>query len=208
MRYEHSRTLFWLSSHFLIMLRIILAVLSYFILFSTSQTHMAILNILEYPDPRLRTIAKPVEQVDDNIRTLIDDMFETMYDAPGIGLAATQVDEHLRLLVMDLSEDKSEPLVFINPEIETLTEDTELYQEGCLSVPGFFEDVQRPERVKINALDRNGTAFEMIADGLLAVCIQHECDHLNGKLFVDYLSSLKRDRIKKKLEKIHRQQKA
>lgn len=190
------------------MLRIILAALSYFILFSTTQTHMAILNILEYPDPRLRTIAKPVEQVDDTIRTLIDDMFETMYDAPGIGLAATQVDQHIRLLVMDLSEDQSEPLVFINPEIETLTDDTELYQEGCLSVPGFFEDVQRPERVKINALDRNGQAFEVIADGLLAVCIQHECDHLNGKLFVDYLSSLKRDRIKKKLEKIHRQQKA
>lgn len=167
---------------------------------------MAILNILEYPDPRLRTIAKPVAQVDDTIRTLIDDMFETMYEAPGIGLAATQVDQHIRLLVMDLSEDKSEPLVFINPEIEVLTDITELYQEGCLSVPGFFEDVERPERVKINALDRHGEPFEIITDGLLAVCIQHECDHLNGKLFVDYLSSLKRTRIKKKLEKIHRQQ--
>src|SRR5690554_260311 len=171
------------------------------------KTHMAILTILEYPDPRLRTIAKPVEKVDDTIRTLIDDMFETMYDAPGIGLAATQVDQHIRLLVMDLSEDKSEPMVFINPEIETLTDDTELYQEGCLSVPGFFEDVQRPERVKINALDRDGKPFEMVADGLLAVCIQHECDHLNGKLFVDYLSALKRNRIKKKLEKNQRLQK-
>ncbi len=168
---------------------------------------MAILNILEYPDPRLRTIAKPVAQVDDEIRSLIDDMLETMYDAPGIGLAATQVDQHIRLVVMDLSEDKSEPQVFINPEIEVLTDETGLYQEGCLSVPGFFEDVQRPQRVKIRALDRNGEPFELLADELLAVCIQHECDHLNGKLFVDYLSSLKRNRIKKKLEKIHRQQK-
>ncbi|MCK9534864.1 MAG: peptide deformylase [Pseudomonas sp.] len=168
---------------------------------------MAILNILEYPDPRLRTIAKPVAQVDDEIRRLIDDMLETMYDAPGIGLAATQVDQHIRLVVMDLSEDKSAPQVFINPEFEVLTEETALYQEGCLSVPGFFEDVQRPQRVKIRALDRNGEPFELLADELLAVCIQHECDHLNGKLFVDYLSSLKRNRIKKKLEKIHRQQK-
>ena len=168
---------------------------------------MAILNILEYPDPRLRTIAKPVAQVDDEIRRLIDDMLETMYDAPGIGLAATQVDQHIRLVLMDLSEDKSAPQVFINPEFEVLTEETALYQEGCLSVPGFFEDVQRPQRVKIRALDRNGEPFELLADELLAVCIQHECDHLNGKLFVDYLSSLKRNRIKKKLEKIHRQQK-
>ncbi len=168
---------------------------------------MAILNILEYPDPRLRTIAKPVTQVDDKIRILIDDMLETMYDAPGIGLAATQVDQHIRLVVMDLSEDKSEPQVFINPEFEVLTDETDLYQEGCLSVPGFFEDVQRPQQVKISALDRDGKPFELMAEGLLAICIQHECDHLNGKLFVDYLSSLKRDRIKKKLEKIHRQQK-
>lgn len=168
---------------------------------------MAILNILEFPDPRLRTIAKPVAQVDDQIRSLIDDMLETMYDAPGIGLAATQVNQHIRLVVMDLSEDKSEPLVFINPEFEVLTDETDLYQEGCLSVPGFYEDVQRPQKVKIRALDRNGEPFELLAEGLLAVCIQHECDHLNGKLFVDYLSSLKRDRIKKKLEKLHRQQK-
>lgn len=167
---------------------------------------MAILNILEFPDPRLRTIAKAVERVDDDLRQLIDDMFETMYDAPGIGLAATQVNVHKRLVVMDLSEDKNEPLVFINPEFESLTDEVDQYQEGCLSVPGFYENVDRPQKVKIKALDRDGQPFELIAEGLLAVCIQHECDHLNGKLFVDYLSSLKRDRIKKKLEKQHRQQ--
>ena len=167
---------------------------------------MAILNILEFPDPRLRTIAKPVEVVDDALRQLIDDMFETMYEAPGIGLAATQVNVHKCVVVMDLSEDKSEPMVFINPEFESLTDQMDQYQEGCLSVPGFYENVDRPQKVKIKALDRDGQPFEMIAEGLLAVCIQHECDHLNGKLFVDYLSSLKRDRIKKKLEKQHRQQ--
>lgn len=167
---------------------------------------MAILNILEFPDPRLRTIAKAVERVDDDLRQLIDDMFETMYDAPGIGLAATQVNVHKRLVVMDLSEDKNEPMVFINPEFESLTDEVDQYQEGCLSVPGFYENVDRPQKVKIKALDRGGQPFELIAEGLLAVCIQHECDHLNGKLFVDYLSTLKRDRIKKKLEKQHRQQ--
>jgi peptide deformylase len=167
---------------------------------------MAILNILEFPDPRLRTIAKPVDVVDDGIRQLIDDMFETMYDAPGIGLAATQVNVHTRVVVMDLSEDKSEPRVFINPEFEFLTDEMEQYQEGCLSVPGFYENVDRPQKVKVKALDRDGQPYELIAEGLLAVCIQHECDHLNGKLFVDYLSNLKRDRIKKKLEKLHRQQ--
>ena len=167
---------------------------------------MAILNILEFPDPRLRTIAKPVEVVDDGIRQLIDDMFETMYEAPGIGLAATQVNVHQRVVVMDLSEDKSEPRVFINPEFEALTEEMDQYQEGCLSVPGFYENVDRPQKVRVKALDRDGQPYEIIAEGLLAVCIQHECDHLNGKLFVDYLSSLKRDRIKKKLEKLHRQQ--
>ncbi|MBX9714067.1 MAG: peptide deformylase [Pseudomonadaceae bacterium] len=167
---------------------------------------MAILNILEFPDPRLRTIAKAVERVDDDLRQLIDDMFETMYDAPGIGLAATQVNVHKRLVVMDLSEDKNEPMVFINPEFESLTDEVDQYQEGCLSVPGFYENVDRPQKVKIKALDRDGQPFELIAEGLLAVCIQHECDHLNGKLFVDYLSTLKRDRIKKKLEKQHRQQ--
>jgi len=165
---------------------------------------MAILNILEFPDPRLRTVAKPVEKVDDELRRLIDDMFETMYAAPGIGLAATQVNVHQRLVVMDLSEDKSEPLVFINPEFEALTEALEPYQEGCLSVPGFYESVDRPQQVRVRALDRDGQPFELVAEGLLAVCIQHECDHLNGKLFVDYLSTLKRDRIRKKLEKQHR----
>ncbi|WP_313027400.1 peptide deformylase [Pseudomonas lopnurensis] len=167
---------------------------------------MAILNILEFPDPRLRTIAKPVDVVDDGIRQLIDDMFETMYDAPGIGLAATQVNVHKRVVVMDLSEGKSEPRVFINPEFEPLTDEMDQYQEGCLSVPGFYENVDRPQKVRVKALDRDGQPYELIAEGLLAVCIQHECDHLNGKLFVDYLSNLKRDRIKKKLEKIHRQQ--
>lgn len=167
---------------------------------------MAILNILEFPDPRLRTLAKPVEVVDDALRQLIDDMFETMYAAPGIGLAATQVNVHKRLVVMDLSEDRSAPRVFINPELEMLTDDLGPYQEGCLSVPGFYENVDRPLKVRIRALDRDGQPFEEIAEGLLAVCIQHECDHLNGKLFVDYLSGLKRDRIKKKLEKQHRLQ--
>jgi peptide deformylase len=165
---------------------------------------MAILNILEFPDPRLRTTAKPVTVFDDALRLLIDDMFETMYEAPGIGLAATQVNVHQRLVVIDVSEEKTEPLVFINPQFTLLTDDLEEYQEGCLSVPGFYEVVQRPQRVQVNALDRFGEPFEMLCEGLLAVCIQHECDHLNGKLFVDYLSTLKRDRIKKKLEKQHR----
>lgn len=165
---------------------------------------MAILEILEYPDPRLRKIAKPVEQVTPDISQLIDDMFETMYDAPGIGLAATQVDQHIQLIVMDLSEGKTEPHVFINPEITILEGDPEKMQEGCLSVPGFYEDVERIEHVLIKALDRDGKPFELEATGLLSVCIQHEMDHLNGKLFVDYLSKLKRTRIKKKLEKQHR----
>ena len=171
-----------------------------------SNQPMAILNILEFPDPRLRTIAKPVAVVDDEVRQLVDDMFETMYEAPGIGLAATQVNVHKRIVVMDLSEDRSEPRVFINPEFESLTEEMDQYQEGCLSVPGFYENVDRPQKVRIKALDRDGKPYELIAEGLLAVCIQHECDHLNGKLFVEYLSTLKRDRIKKKLEKKHRQQ--
>ena len=166
---------------------------------------MAKLEILEFPDPRLRTVAEPVEKVDDALRNLIDDMFETMYAAPGIGLAATQVNVHKRLIVMDLSEDKDEPMVFINPTITALTDDLAPYEEGCLSVPGFYEKVQRPARVRIDALDRNGDAFTVEADELLATCIQHEIDHLDGKLFVDYLSRLKRDRIKKKLDKIHRQ---
>jgi len=170
----------------------------------TRNTSVMILEILEYPDPRLRTIAKPVDEVTDDIRKLIDDMFETMYDAPGIGLAATQVNVHKQIIVMDLSEDKSEPRVFINPEVEVLEGDYEAMQEGCLSVPGFYEDVERIEHCRIRARDRNGEPFELEARGLLAVCIQHEMDHLNGKLFVDYLSALKRNRIKKKLEKLHR----
>ena len=167
---------------------------------------MAKLEILEFPDPRLRTVAKPVETVDDALRKLIDDMIETMYEASGIGLAASQVNVHKRLLVIDVSETRDQPLVFVNPEITPLTEDLAPYEEGCLSVPGFYEKVERPSRVRINALDRNGEPFEIETDGLLATCIQHEIDHLNGKLFVDYVSRLKRDRIKKKLQKVHRQQ--
>jgi len=165
---------------------------------------MALLKILEFPDPRLRTIAEPVDVVDDEIRTLIDDMFETMYDAPGIGLAATQVNVHKRIVVIDISEDNSEPLVLINPEYELLTDEQEQMQEGCLSVPGFYETVERPNRIRLKALDRDGKPYELIAEELLAVCIQHELDHLNGKLFVDHISRLKRDRIRSKLEKKHK----
>jgi peptide deformylase len=161
---------------------------------------MAKLPILEFPDPRLRTVAKPVARVDDALRQRIDDMFETMYAAPGIGLAATQVNFHQRLLVLDVSEDQTRPMVFINPEI--LTKDgSQVYQEGCLSVPGIFADVTRYDRVTVRALDRDGQAFEIEADGLLAVCIQHEIDHLDGKVFVDYLSPLKRELVRKKLAK-------
>jgi len=165
---------------------------------------MAKLNILEFPDPRLRTIAEPVEQVDDEIRQLVDDMFETMYDAPGIGLAATQVNVHKRIVTIDISEDGTEPLVLINPEYTILQDELEHMQEGCLSVPGFYEEVERPNRILLKALDRDGKAYELEAEGLLAVCIQHELDHLNGKLFVDYLTALKRNRIRTKLEKKHR----
>lgn len=167
---------------------------------------MAKLTILEYPDPRLRTIAEPVENVDDEIRSTIDDMFETMYDAPGIGLAATQVNIHKQIVTIDLSEEQNEPLVLINPSFEVLDAEQEKYQEGCLSVPGFFEDVKRPQKILLKALNYQGEAYELEAEGLLAVCIQHELDHLNGKLFVDYLSMLKRNRIKSKLEKIHKLQ--
>jgi len=161
---------------------------------------MALLPILEFPDERLRTVAKAVEQVDDEIRTILDDMLETMYDAPGIGLAATQVNVHKRMIVIDVSEEKDQPLYLINPEIVKL-EGVEEMDEGCLSVPGVYEKVQRADRVTIKALGYDGKPFEMQADELLAVCIQHEIDHLDGKLFVDYLSPLKRNRIKKKLEK-------
>lgn len=166
---------------------------------------MALLPILSFPDPRLRTIAKPVSEVTDEIRQLAADMFETMYEAPGIGLAATQVDQHIQLIVMDLSEDKSQPMVFINPKVTPLTAEKQPYEEGCLSVPQIYDKVDRPSRVKINALGLDGKAFEMEVDGLLAVCIQHEMDHLDGKLFVDYLSPLKRQRAREKVEKIVRQ---
>lgn len=162
---------------------------------------MAILPILEYPDPRLRKKAKPVVTVDDDIKRLVDDMFETMIDSHGIGLAASQVDVHQRVIVMDLTEDGSQPRVFINPEIEVLNDTTEPYDEGCLSVPGFYETVARPSNVMISALDREGTPFKEKASGLLAICIQHEIDHLEGKLFVDYLSPLKRQIIRKKMKK-------
>jgi peptide deformylase len=165
---------------------------------------MAKREILHFPDPRLRNLARPVEEVDDEIRQLVDDMFETMYDAPGIGLAAIQINVAKRVIVVDVSEDKSEPLCFINPEILE-KEGEETMDEGCLSVPEIYETVTRAEKIRVRALDREGETFEMDADGLLAVCIQHEIDHLDGKLFVDYLSNLKRQRIRKKLEKQSRQ---
>lgn len=167
-------------------------------------TIMALLQILEFPDPRLRTIAKPVAEVTDQHRALIKDMFETMYQAPGIGLAATQVNVHERILVIDVSEDKSEPRVFINPEVEVLDPELGEYDEGCLSVPGFYDTVCRPQRIKVRALNEQGEAYEEELGGLLAICLQHEIDHLDGKLFVDYLSPLKRNRIRKKLEKAQR----
>jgi len=165
---------------------------------------MAILEILHYPDKRLRTVAEPVDVVDDSIRNLVDDMFETMYAAPGIGLAATQVDVHKRVIVMDLSAEKNEPQCFINPQV-IQSEGVEQTEEGCLSVPDIFETVERAERVVVKALDKDGKEFTLEADGLLAVCIQHEMDHLLGNLFVDYLSPLKQMRVKKKIQKARRQ---
>jgi peptide deformylase len=165
---------------------------------------MAMLDILHFPDPRLRTRAAPVTVVDDELRTLADDMLQTMYAAPGIGLAATQVNVHKRVVVIDLSKEQNEPLVLINPEI-LQKQGVEETEEGCLSVPGFYERVVRADRIRVRALDRDGREREFDAEGLLAVCIQHEIDHLDGKLFVDYLSQLKRQRIRKKLEKQRRQ---
>jgi len=166
---------------------------------------MAKLTILEYPDPRLRTRAVPVAVVDDSIRTLIDDMLETMYAAPGVGLAATQINVHKRVLVADITREQDQPLAFVNPEIIEREGKTEA-EEGCLSVPGIFDKLNtRSERVVVRALDREGKPFELEADGLLAVCIQHEMDHLEGRLFVDYLSELKRTRIRKRLEKERRE---
>ena len=166
---------------------------------------MAILDILHYPDKRLRTVAKPVEKVDPSIKKLVDDMFETMYVAPGIGLAATQVDVHKQVIVIDVSEEKNQPLCLINPQI-IAEEGTETCDEGCLSVPDIYETVQRSEKVTVKALDQNGDEYTLQADELLAVCIQHEMDHLNGKLFVDYLSPLKQQRIKKRLLKHQREE--
>jgi peptide deformylase len=167
---------------------------------------MALLTILEFPDPRLRTVAKPVDPAQvttPEFQKLLDDMFETMYAAPGIGLAASQVDVHQCFMVIDLSDDKSEPRVFINPEILE-REGEQVYQEGCLSVPGIFADVTRANTIKVRAIGRDGQPYELDADGLLAVCIQHEMDHLAGKLFVDYLSPLKREMVRKKLAKAKR----
>jgi peptide deformylase len=161
---------------------------------------MAKLPILEFPDPRLRTKAAPVTVFDAALKQLAADMLETMYEAPGIGLAATQVNVHRQLLVLDVSEEKNEPMTLVNPKI-TAKEGTQIYQEGCLSVPGIFADVERADRIHVEAQDADGNALSLDADGLLAVCIQHEMDHLAGKLFVDYLSPLKRELVKKKLEK-------
>ncbi|MGM0430872.1 MAG: peptide deformylase [Pseudomonadota bacterium] len=164
---------------------------------------MAKMTVLKYPDERLRKVAQPIEKVDDSIRSVIDDMFETMYEEQGVGLAATQVDVHKRLFVADCSEDQNEPLVFINPEI-TEAEGHFKNDEGCLSFPGVYAKVERAEKITVTALDKNGERFSRSAEGLLAICIQHEIDHLEGKLFVDYLSPLKRERIRKKLEKEQR----
>jgi peptide deformylase len=167
---------------------------------------VGILSILEFPDPRLRTVAEPVKMVDKAIKSLVNDMLETMYDARGVGLAATQVNVHKRIIVIDTSEDKNHPLCLINPEIIEQTGKEES-DEGCLSVPGIFEPVQRAEEIKVSALDKDGKLFEIETGGLLSVCIQHEMDHLLGKLFVDYLSPLKRQRIKKKMNKLHKREK-
>ena len=165
---------------------------------------MALLNILHFPDPRLRTVAKPVTEFDDDLRQLVSDMFETMYEAPGIGLAATQVDRHIRLLVLDVSENRSQPRCLINPEIVEADGEEEM-DEGCLSVPGFYEKVRRAEHILVRCQDENGNQVEFRSEGLEAVCIQHEMDHLEGKLFVDYLSNLKRNRIRTKLLKQQKQ---
>ncbi|SRR5690606_29875407 len=162
---------------------------------------MAILSILCYPDPRLHKVAQPVAQVDERIQTLVKDMLETMYDAQGIGLAATQIDVHERVVVIDVSEERNEPLVLINPEITWASEEKQLGEEGCLSVPGIYDGVERSTSVKVKALDENGKSREIAAEGLLAICMQHEMDHLLGKVFVEYLSPLKRNRIKTKLVK-------
>jgi len=166
---------------------------------------MALLNILHFPDPRLRTVAKAISEFDENLEQLVSDMFETMYEAPGIGLAATQVDRHIRLLVMDVSEARNQPRCLINPVI-LAAEGEEEMDEGCLSVPGFYEKVSRADRIQVRTQDVSGATSEFEAEGIEAVCIQHEMDHLEGKLFVDYLSNLKRNRIRSKLVKMQKQQ--
>jgi peptide deformylase len=165
---------------------------------------MALLKILRYPDARLHKVAKPVTEFGERIQQLVADMAETMYDAPGVGLAATQVDVHERLIVIDVSDTHDQLKVFVNPEITWASEEKQIYDEGCLSVPGIYDGVERPARVRVRALDQHGQPFELEADGLLAVCIQHEMDHLMGKVFVEYLSPLKRNRIKAKLLKEER----
>lgn len=162
---------------------------------------MAILELLHYPDERLRTVAKPIAQVDDRVRQIAKDMAETMYAASGIGLAATQVNIHERMILVDVSEDRSELRVLINPEVIGESPEKKVFQEGCLSVPGIYDDVERPDRIRVRALDDQGKTIEFEADGLLSVCIQHEIDHLDGKVFVDYLSRLKQGRIKTKMIK-------
>jgi peptide deformylase len=166
---------------------------------------MAVLDILRYPDARLHTVARPVAAVDDRIRRLVADMAETMYAAPGIGLAATQVDVHERVIVIDLSENRDALQVFINPEIIARSGERKVYEEGCLSVPGIYDEVERPDRITVRALDERGETFELEADGLLSVCLQHEMDHLQGKVFVQYLSRLKQSRIRGKMAKLDRQ---
>jgi len=161
---------------------------------------MAIRSILEFPDPRLRTRAQPVTRFDADLHRVVDDMLETMYAAPGIGLAATQVDVHQRLVVIDVSDEHNDPLILINPEI-LLREGEIATEEGCLSVPGYFDEVKRASRIRVRAQDRDGNFFERDCEDILAVCVQHEMDHIDGKLFVDYISSLKRERVRKKLEK-------
>jgi peptide deformylase len=168
---------------------------------------MALLNILRYPDPRLHKVAKPVTVFDERLKKLVADMADTMYDAPGVGLAATQIDVHEQVIVIDVSEQGNELRVFINPELVWASEDKRVYDEGCLSVPGIYDGVERPARVKVRAVDETGKPFEVDADDLLAVCIQHEMDHLQGKVFVEYLSPLKRNRIKTKLQKEEREAK-
>jgi len=165
---------------------------------------MALLNILRYPDPRLHKVAKPVTEFGERLDKLVADMAETMYEAPGVGLAATQIDVHERLITIDITETKDDLMVFVNPEIVWASEEKQVYDEGCLSVPGVYDGVERPARVKVRAVDQHNKPFEIEADGLLAVCIQHEMDHLMGKVFVEYLSPLKRNRIKTKLLKEER----